>query len=82
MLTYPEELTPELHDALTTMLWISSGIAHALRMDGEDIPTKAEDEQAHVIHWFIKLVLEHGEDWRNVVGKRLETIQQKHAPAA
>jgi hypothetical protein len=82
MKIYPDELTPELRDALSTMLWTSSGIATALRADGQDIPTKAEDEQAHVIHWFINLVLEHGENWREVVGKRLKEIAMKHAPAA
>jgi hypothetical protein len=29
-----------------------------------DINPKAEDEQAHALHWMVKLVLKHGAEWR------------------
>lgn len=74
---YPTELTDDLREVLSTMLWTSGSIAHALRADGEEIPRKAEAEQAHVLHWFIRLALEHGPAWKSVVGKRLEAIAAK-----
>lgn len=76
MSTYPKELTPALHEALSTMPWTLSGVAQALRMEGQDIPQKTEDEQAHALHWCIGLALEHGDDWRKIAGERLEAIAQ------
>jgi hypothetical protein len=43
--------------------WCGS-IAEALRRNGHDIPTKAEDEQASVIHWMLSMYLKHGDKWR------------------
>ncbi|MBO6755781.1 MAG: hypothetical protein JJ902_05610 [Roseibium sp.] len=74
MRIYPTELTPALRDALSIMLWDSAGIAEALRLEGHEIPQKAEDEQAHALHWCIGLVLEHGDNWREVGAKRLIAI--------
>lgn len=74
---FPTVLTDDLRDALSTMLWTSGGISAALRADGEEIPTKAEAEQAHVLHWFIRLALEHGSAWKAKVGERLEAISAK-----
>lgn len=77
---YPDELTDELVDALSTMLWTSGQVASVLRAGGEDIPTKAEAEQVHVLHWFIKLALEHGPQWRAKVGERLREIAAGATP--
>lgn len=71
---YPEELTPALLDALGTMNFQTGPIAHALRAAGADIPRKCEAEQAHVLHWFIRLVLQHGDGWRDAVGDELQRI--------
>ena len=37
--------------------------AKILRVDGHDIPHKAEAEQAHVIHWLLGHYLKAGNDW-------------------
>lgn len=73
-LEYPQKITPELDRVLGLMLWNTGPMAKALRMDGEDIPRKAEREQAHVLHWMIKLALEHGPEWHTKVVARLEGI--------
>lgn len=72
--SYPEKLTPALLDALGTMNFQTGPIAHALRATGADIPRKCEAEQAHVLHWFIQLVLQHGDGWRDAVGDELQRI--------
>jgi hypothetical protein len=82
MQTYPKEITPALLEALSIMSWTSAGIAEALRMEGQEIPRKAEAEQAHALHWCIGLALEHGDDWRKVGGDRLEAIAKAHKPSA
>lgn len=61
---YPKELTPALREVLGMMVFELSPLAPALRAAGHDIKRKAEDEQAHVLHWLIGIVLEHGDDWR------------------
>lgn len=71
-LIYPRELTKELSHALGTMIWNSGSISAILRLDGEDIKTRAEDEQAFVLHWFITLVLEYGPEWIGKVSERLD----------
>ena len=39
-------------------------IANVLRLQGAEINTKAEDEQAYVIYWMLSLYLKFGDDWR------------------
>jgi len=75
MSEYPATLTDDLRDVLSTMLWTSGQIAQCLRAGGEQIPTKAEDEQAHVLHWLTTLVLEHGPEWRGKAADRIQSIQ-------
>jgi hypothetical protein len=60
---YPDELTPELERVLGLMNFRTGPIAHILQAAGRDIPKKAEAEQAHVLHWLIKLALDHPDDW-------------------
>lgn len=38
-------------------------VAERLRVMGQDIPRKSEEEQAAVIYWMLGLFLEHGENW-------------------
>jgi hypothetical protein len=74
MAEYPDEITEPLREVLGLMVFHTCPIAHALRSGGEDIPTKTEAEQAHVLHWMIKLALEHGSDWREKVGERFDEL--------
>lgn len=63
-LPYPTEITEALFDVLSLMLWHTGPIAHVLRIGGAEIKKRAEDEQAHVLHWFIQLAIQHGPAWR------------------
>ena len=60
---------PALNDDMIWILgrpnfWCAS-VANVLRQDGQEIKTKAEHEQAAVIHWLLSLYLKHGEGWRD-----------------
>lgn len=72
---YPDEMTDEIRAVLQLMVWNTGGLARALRIGGEEIETAAEVEQSHVLHWLIKLALDHGDKWRDMVGKRLDEIK-------
>lgn len=72
MTTYPTDLTPALKDALSLMLWHCGGLATARRALGHEIPHKAEEEQAAILHWVIPLAIEHGDGWRKIVGDELQ----------
>jgi hypothetical protein len=72
--TYPEELTPVLLNVLGLMNFQTCPLAEILRADGEDIPRKAEIEQARVLHWMIGLALKHGDKWREKVTERIERV--------
>ncbi len=74
-LTYPRELTDDLRDVLSLMVWNTNRLANCLRAGGEDIPHKTEREQAHVLHWLTLLVLEHGPEWRAKAEERLKEIR-------
>ncbi|UEP49613.1 hypothetical protein LMA00_07655 [Burkholderia ambifaria] len=77
MRTYPDEITPELRDVLGRPNFWCGPIAHEMRAAGADIKTKAEDEQAHVLHWLVKLVLDHGDAWQEVAVVELRAIREK-----
>jgi len=81
ILQFPATLTDELRDALSTMLWTSGQIAACLRAGGEQIKTRAEDEQAHVLHWLISLALEYGSEWRAKASERIRAIRDSVSPA-
>jgi len=70
----PDEMTPEMRKALGYMIFQTAPIAHALRADGWEIARKAEDEQAVVLFWFLKLAIEHGSMWRDKVHDELTRI--------
>lgn len=72
---YPSEMTPALQEVLSLMLWNTGPIAHVLRDGGAEIKPKAEDEQAHVLHWLIQLALRHDEAWRSRAVARLNEIK-------
>ena len=59
---------PALNDDMIWILgrpnfWCAS-VANVLRQDGQEIKTKAEHEQAAVIHWLLSLL----ETWRRMTG--------------
>lgn len=74
-LPYPRELTDNLRDVLSMMMWNTGSIAHVLRAGGAEIPNKAEIEQAHVLHWLTLLALEHSDKWREEGEKRIQEIR-------
>ncbi|MCM2547611.1 hypothetical protein EFP18_12180 [Burkholderia glumae] len=76
-LVYPNDLTPELLDVLGRPNFWCGPIAHAMRDAGADIRRKSEDEQAHVLHWLVKLVLGHGAAWQPAAGAALSQICEK-----
>jgi hypothetical protein len=73
-LIYPADATAALIEALGIPNFKASPIAHALRAAGADIPRKSEAEQAHVLHWFVKLALQHGDGWWKVAGDEIGRI--------
>ncbi|TCR01095.1 hypothetical protein [Neorhizobium sp. JUb45] len=75
MRAYPQELTDDLRDILSLMMWNTGPMAHALRAGGQDIKRKAEEEQAEVMHWLIGLALEHGSEWRAKASDRIREIK-------
>ncbi|MDH2313386.1 hypothetical protein [Methylobacterium brachiatum] len=84
-LVLPRELTPEVRDVLSIMCFEAGPIAHAFRQAGRaEIKTRAEDEQAFVLHWLLTIALEHGAEWRKHAGDVLEVVivEAKAAVAA
>ncbi|KWF74569.1 hypothetical protein WL89_30930 [Burkholderia cenocepacia] len=75
--TYPDEMSPALRDVLGRPNFWCGPIAHEMRAAGAEIKTKAEDEQAHVLHWLVKLVLDHGDDWQKHAATDLRAIREK-----
>ena len=61
---WPLALTNPLREVLGLMNFRTGPIAHLYRAAGDDIPPKCEDEQAFVLHRFVRLALEHGQKWR------------------
>lgn len=82
MLKLPDEITPEIDEALGMMNFQTGPIAHALRADGKDIPKKCEREQAHVLFWFLKAIEAHGENWREAIGDELNAMVERRKAAA
>ncbi|WP_175706815.1 hypothetical protein [Burkholderia ambifaria] len=79
---YPEELTDDLRHVLGFPNFRCGPYAHLMRAVGADIAEKAEDEQAHVLHWLVKMVIDNGERWADVAGDELEAMRAKLAARA
>jgi hypothetical protein len=77
----PTMVTPAVKDALSLMLWETGPIAHVFREAGADIPRRAEDEQAYVLLWALKLAIEYGTDWRKVGWASIESARIRIAEA-
>jgi hypothetical protein len=63
-LRYPATMTVALAEVLGLMNFRTGPIAHAYRAAGAEIRTKCEDEQAFVLDRYLRLALEHGDEWR------------------
>lgn len=77
MADYPTEMTPELERILGMPNFVCGPFARAFREGGADIPTKAEAEQAFVIHKLIGFYLEHGADYAEKFHDELAALEQK-----
>lgn len=48
------------------------------RLDGRDIPSKAEAEQAYTIHWMLGHYLKTGKDWKASAESEVKEIKIRH----
>ena len=51
--------------------------ANSLRALGQDIPNKAEEEQAAAIYWMLSMYEKHGNDWRKKGAEEMRANLQK-----
>ena len=58
------ELDDEVRWILGRPNFTCGSTAQVLRILGHEIKTKAEDEQAAVMHWMLCLYEKHGGNWR------------------
>lgn len=72
------ELNDETKWILGQLCFQCAGTAQILRLDGHEIKTKAEDEQAAVIHWMLCLYEEHGDQWREKASEILKDIVERN----
>ncbi|MCW5141095.1 hypothetical protein [Burkholderia cenocepacia] len=63
-LIYPDVMPAALHEVLGMPNFVCAPFAHCMRAAGATIKPRSEDEQAAVLHWLVKLVLKHGDGWR------------------
>ncbi|AOK53478.1 hypothetical protein [Burkholderia stagnalis] len=73
--TYPDELTDALRYVLGFPNFSCAPYAQLMRNSGAKILTRSEDEQAHVLHWLVKLVLDHGAQWADVAEEELKAMR-------
>jgi hypothetical protein len=69
-------LNPAMVRILGRPTFLCIGIAELLRVSGQEIPRKAEAEQAAVAHWSLMLYLTHGDGWMDEGGRQLEEISR------
>lgn len=72
------ELNADLIDILGRPNFTCIRIAQLLRLGGVEIATKAEAEQATVIHYLLNFYLKHGSKWAEIAN---EDLKQRHAAA-
>jgi len=66
-------LDDDLRDILGRPNFACIRLANLFRKEGAVIASKAEDEQAHVIHWMLGLRLKHGrENWREHADRAID----------
>ncbi len=87
---WPAALTPELREILGFMCFHLGPVAHAYRAagefvgaDGEPLRSRAEDEQAFMLHKLVGFWVDHGPDWRSAFAadiERLANLDQRAHP--
>ena len=70
------ELNDDTKEILGKPNFTCINIATILRSSGEDIKEKAEDEQAHVIYFLLKMYEKHGKDWRVKGNEHLKKLAE------
>lgn len=73
--------TPEVRDILGRPNFWCSPWANVLRMRGDAIPRKAEEEQAAVIRFMLNHYLANGADWAETAGAELDAIRKADSQA-
>jgi len=73
--------TPEVRDILGRPNFWCSPWANVLRMRGDEIPNKAEEEQAAVIRFMLNHYLANGTAWAETAGAELDTIRKVDSQA-
>ena len=68
-------LDDDLAFILGTMCFQCITYAQMLRASGQKIETRAEAEQAAVIHWLLGFYFQHGAAWRNAAIKEAERLR-------
>lgn len=68
-------MTPQLHSILGLMCFQCIPFAQALRAAGHQIKSRAEDEQAAVLHWMLGHYFRHGEEWRTAAAADVERMK-------
>ncbi|WP_070106461.1 hypothetical protein [Burkholderia plantarii] len=76
---YPDDLTEDLRHVLGFPNFRCSPYAHLMRDAGANIQRKSEDEQAHVLHWLVKLVIDHRERWADVAEEEMNAMRAQGA---
>jgi hypothetical protein len=75
-MNYPEELTLPLHDVLSLLIYETVPLAHLWRANGYPIAKQVEAEHAFVLHWLIKLALQHGEQWPRIADLKVQELKR------
>lgn len=73
--------TPEVRDILGRPNFWCSPWANVLRMRGDEIPNKAEEEQAAVIRFMLNHYLANGTAWAETAGAELDAIRKVDSQA-
>jgi len=74
---YPTEPNDELRDILGHMCFELASFAECFRRGGVEIKRRAEDEQAYVLDWMLRLYLRHGAGWRDAGRAELKAIEAR-----
>lgn len=67
-----DKLSDDLGNILGRPNFWCGSFSRNLRDAGHVIPKKAESEQAYVIHWMLKLYIEHGTKWAKEGDKQIK----------
>jgi hypothetical protein len=71
------DLDPNVKQILGRPNFACAEIAEILRIGGDDIPRKAEAEQAAVIQFMLSVWEHHGDDWQSEGNKILKTVSER-----